>query len=86
LIGEFQHEISGSVELPKIMDDLKPEKPLYVDTPVTLPFDIPFKNEQMVKARKTVENFIMEKNRDRYMKGDKNVNLNVAKINFPGST
>lgn len=27
----------------------------------------------------------MEKNRDRYMKGDKNANLNVGgKINFPG--
>ncbi len=66
------------------MDDLKPEKPLYVDTPLTIGFDIPFKNEQMIKARKIVENFIMEKNRDRYMKGDKNVNLNVTKINFPG--
>ena len=41
----------------------------------------------MIKARKFVENFIMEKNRDRYMKGDKNVNLNVGgKINFPGLT
>jgi hypothetical protein len=86
LVGEFQHEIVGSVELPKITDDLKPEKPLYVDTPVTLSFGIPFKNEQMIKARKTVENFIMERNRDRYNKGDKNINLNIAKINFPGLT
>lgn len=41
----------------------------------------------MIKARKSVENFIMEKNRDRYMKGDKNVNLNIGgKINFPGNS
>lgn len=38
----------------------------------------------MVKARKTVEQLIIEKNRDKYMRGDKSQAIRPEKLNFPG--
>jgi len=34
----------------------------------------------MVKARKIVEGFIIEKNKEKYMRGDRTVNIQYGKI------
>ena len=47
-------------------------------------FEIPFRNELMNKARKTIETMIMDKSREKISKGDKTISLNNIKINFPG--
>ena len=73
-VGEFQHEIIGSVELPNI-GDIKPDKTFYVDTPLIINSPISFANEQMVKARRIIEGFIVEKNKEKYMRGDRTVNV-----------
>lgn len=44
LVGEFQHEIIGNVELPNI-GDIKPDKTFYVDTPMIINTNISFANE-----------------------------------------
>jgi len=50
-VGEFQHEILGSVEMPNIISSLPPDKTLYVDTNYVANLQIPFKNDLMFKAR-----------------------------------
>ena len=61
----------GTVDLPQIIGDIKPNFPVYVDTNAIYEFQISFRNELMQKARRQVEAFIIEKNRERFMKGDK---------------
>jgi hypothetical protein len=74
-VGEFQHEIVGTVELPNLMGDFRPDKTLYVDVTSVTNIEIPFRNEFMMRGRRAVETFILEKNREKYMRGEKNVNL-----------
>ena len=83
-VGEMQHEVMGSVELPNMTGDIRPDRVLYVDTTAVMNFEVPFRNELMNKARKTIETMIMDKNRERVSKGDKTISLNNIKINFPG--
>lgn len=51
-VGEFQHEVVGTVEMPNPIGDLRPDKTLYVDTNTTTSIEIPFRNELMMKARR----------------------------------
>ena len=56
-VGEFQHEILGETTLPEpIFDNIKPPFPVYVDNPKSFPFQINFKNENLLHARKIFEN------------------------------
>ena len=54
-VGEFQHEVSGTVEMPNPIGDLKSDKTLYVDTNTTMNIEISFRNDFMMKARRQVE-------------------------------
>jgi len=40
----------------------------------------------MIRARKTIETLILERNREKYLKGDKTQNLKPEKIVYPGAS
>lgn len=87
--GEFQHEMIGTVEFPSIQPDaikfpIFGSPTIFVDENSSQEIEIPFVNEHMIKARKYVESLIIEKNRDKYMRGDKSQVIRPDKLNFPG--
>ncbi|EGR27619.1 hypothetical protein IMG5_193180 [Ichthyophthirius multifiliis] len=99
LVGEFQHEIIGTVEMPNIQTDtikfpLTNMKTLYVDENAVQELEIPFQNESQIRARKQVQAFYMEKNREKLMKqnqnycniADKQTYLAMEKLQFPGGS
>ncbi|KAL4498636.1 hypothetical protein ABPG72_019754 [Tetrahymena utriculariae] len=88
-VGEFQHEMVGTVEIPSLLPDiirfpLTGYPTIFVDENSQQEVEIPFANDPMLKARKQVEQLIVEKNRDKYMRGDKTQVIRPEKLNFPG--
>ncbi|CAD8117028.1 unnamed protein product [Paramecium sonneborni] len=88
-VGEFQHDLQGTVELPNLSGEFKPEKPLYVDQTIQIPYQIPFKNEYIIRARQQIQQImqIKQKNKQQQVGGDKiNTQNNFQnKLVFPGS-
>lgn len=56
-VGEFQHEITATVEPPAVLQDIRPPMTLTVDQIVSWEMPVAFKNDTMAKARKGVEAF-----------------------------
>jgi hypothetical protein len=64
LVGEFQYEIVGRVDLPlEVIDIPKPPltPPIFVDEPRLYPLHVPFKNDGIRVATKEVEKWMVEK-------------------------
>lgn len=57
---------------------------IFVDENTAQDIEISYANEPMMKARKYVEQLIIEKNRDKFMRGDKTSVIRPDKLNFPG--
>lgn len=60
-VGEFQHEIVGSVTLPEeivAIPEAPITPPIYVDEQRNWTLKIPFKNDALREARKNIEYFI----------------------------
>lgn len=56
-VGEFQHEITATVDPPAVLQDIKPPMVLTVDQIVSWEMPVQFKNEAMMRARKGTETF-----------------------------
>lgn len=79
----------GTVEQPPLISEIirfpiSGQSTIFVDESITQEVDIPYLNDPMMKARKYVESLIIEKNRDKYMRGDKTQVIRPEKINYPG--
>lgn len=77
------------MELPLFSNDsikfpLSGKGTIFVDEGCQQEFEINYQNEPMMRARKLVEQLITEKNRDKYMRGDKSQAIRPEKIVFPG--
>lgn len=56
LVGEFQYELVGLVEMPLVSNDiLRIPTQIFVETQTTVDVTIPQKNDLMSKARKQLE-------------------------------
>ena len=60
-VGEFQYEIIGETLLPEILAEIRPNSALtiHVDTHTHYEHPIPFRNDQMLAAKKIHENRLM---------------------------
>lgn len=60
------------------------QNPIYVDESSMFEYPVSHINENMIRARKNIETLILERNREKYLKGDKTQNLKPEKIVYPG--
>lgn len=60
-VGEFQYEIIGETLIPEIIGEIRPNNTLtvHVDTHVHFEHPLPFRNDQIIAAKKIHENRIM---------------------------
>lgn len=56
-VGEFQHEIIATVDVPPVIADVRPPITLSVDQTANYEYSLVFKNEALIKAKKAVEVF-----------------------------
>ncbi|CAD8092149.1 unnamed protein product [Paramecium primaurelia] len=59
-VGEFQHEILATAELPEIQQEVK-QYQVFVDQPAIMEYMILPKNEQIFKARESILNYTSKK-------------------------
>ena len=62
IIGEFQHEIIGSVEPPAPISEIRPPMPLSVDQVVNWEYALNPKNDQLARAKKGIDSLRKKKN------------------------
>lgn len=80
-MGEFQYEITGSVELPQLsVEVLKIGQSLQTNRRYSIDLPIPLKNESLIKAKKIIES-IVERTEKKTSKTQQN--LNNAEKYFP---
>ncbi|CAD8106047.1 unnamed protein product [Paramecium primaurelia] len=88
-VGEFQHDLQGTVELPNLSGEFKPDKLLYVEQTIQIPYQIPFKNEQILRARQQILQIMQYKQKIKQQQNiaDKTSSSNnfLNNPNFPGS-
>lgn len=89
-VGEFQHEILGTVFPPTPMPDIirfpqTQSQIIYVDEPYSTEIAIGFNNEQQTRARKQIEMILTDKNL-KQKRSEKHHSPNpLEKLPFPGS-
>ncbi|EWS70940.1 flagellar associated protein, putative (macronuclear) [Tetrahymena thermophila SB210] len=87
-IGEFQYEVIGNVELPMYNNEIirlpQNGQTIYVDDPANIEIPLSYQNESMNRARKLAEQLIMEKSKEKFLKGDKSALQKADKLVFPG--
>ncbi|EGR30900.1 hypothetical protein IMG5_121460 [Ichthyophthirius multifiliis] len=88
-IGEFQYEIIGTVDSPLMYPEIIKlplnSQPIYIETTTNIEIQLNVQNEAQKRARKQIEQLMLEKNKEKYQKGDKYALKNIDKINFPGT-
>lgn len=84
LVGEFQYEIIGISEMPKILQELKYPSTLYTSMKETLEVNIPLYNNFMIKANMLMEQKLYSKNgrQKPLKKGDDSLDNYKIEINM----